>query len=656
MKKFLIFLLPLVFLSCSQMDNSSTVGLVLSGKSLRAASNIELESNAITVSASLKGEVSRQIQKKVSDFSKDTVIVFDSVPAGKNIYVYVSIDQVLEYNENGEPAFSDPLYYGKSPVFTVKSGENTVSVNLKSSRDSVFYGSFDENASGSGENADSLMNINAIFDEINESNIRYASIYINSSYIELDAAKILPEKTYDFISSAGDSLCYVYLTEEDGTSVSMYPALSSVSLKNSKGTPCNFNLYPESVTEFNLSLKNNVCAVIKNSSSLTVNFDGEYNSYYENEPFLKAMAENTENDCKISVVLGDDLNTKAEVVQNLDTDSSYYTFKLKPVSSSGNGEESQNPGGNTGENPGNQPSMDIDMSKPVLLFDGLETYQFEVSYAVLRDIYSSSDSISGSNIFNSSTMAANGFFEDIAVDSSGNVYSLFSFSSSSTGAYSVICSEWGGYSYNSSVKYDISNSPTSISQIEKGSDGNIYILYFQENIGIGIGKLTLAGTNATYEKVFDFSTAELSNCCTFTVDEEGNFYVIYLGSDFSTSYIAKFDSSGNIKLKTKIDSDLSFNDIFYTNGILFASAQGLNYSGGSMFRITTSDNEFSVQKDNADVYNPVKIVSIIPGYLVIADSGKDSGGNLKSRLCLYNESTGTVDKTFDTAVSFINNQ
>lgn len=567
--------------------------------------------------------------------------------------MYVSIDRVLDYDGNGEPAYSEPLYYGKSPVFTVKSGENTVSVNLKSSRDSVFYGSFDENASGSGENADSLMNINAIFDEINESNIRYASIYINSSYIELDAAKILPEKTYDFISSAGDSLCYVYLTEEDGTSVSMYPALSSVSLKNSKGTPCNFNLYPESVTEFNLSLKNNVCAVIKNSTSLTVNFDGEYNSYYENEPFLKAMAENTENDCKISVVLGDDLNTKAEVVQNLDTDSSYYTFKLKPVSSGGNGEESQNPGGNTGENPGNQPSMDIDMSKPVLLFDGFETTKFEVSYAVLRDIYSSSDSISGSNIFNSSTMASNGFFEDITVDSSGNVYSLFSFSS--TGAYSVICSEWGGYSYNSSEKYDISNPPTSISQIEKGSDGNIYILYFQENIGIGIGKLTLAGTNATYEKVFDFSTAELSNCCTFTVDEEGNFYVIYLGSDLST-YIAKFDSSGNIMLKAKIDSNLSFNDIFYTNGTLFASAQGSNYSGGSMFRITTSDNEFSVQKDNADVYNPVKIVSIIPGYLVIADSGKDSGGNLKSRLCLYNESTGTLDTKFDTAVSFINIQ
>ena len=250
-------------------------------------------------------------------------------------------------------------------------------------------------------------------------------------------------------------------------------------------------------------------------------------------------------------------------------------------------------------------------------------------------------------------MAANGFFEDIAVDSSGNVYSLFSFSSSSTSAYSVIYSEWGEDSYNSSVKYDISNPPTSISQIEKGSDGNIYILYFQDNIGIG--KLTLAGTNATYEKVFDFSTAELSNCCTFTVDEDGNFYVIYLGSDLST-YIAKFDSSGNIKLKTKIDSDLSFNDIFYTNGTLFASAQGSNYSGGSMFRITTSDNEFSVQKDNADVYNPVKIVSIIPGYLVIADSGKDSGGNLHSRLCLYNESTGTLDTEFDTAVSFINIQ
>lgn len=70
MKKFLIFLLPLLFLSCSQMDNSSTVGLVLSGKSLRAASNIELESNAITVSASLKGEVSRQIQKKYRTFLK----------------------------------------------------------------------------------------------------------------------------------------------------------------------------------------------------------------------------------------------------------------------------------------------------------------------------------------------------------------------------------------------------------------------------------------------------------------------------------------------------------------------------------------------------------------------------------------------------------
>ena len=497
------------------------------------------------------------------------------------------------------------------------------------------------------------MNINAIFDEINESNIRYASIYINSSYIELDAAKILPEKTYDFISSAGDSLCYVYLTEEDGTSVSMYPALSSVSLKNSKGTPCNFNLYPESVTEFNLSLKNNVCAVIKNSSSLTVNFDGEYNSYYENEPFLKAMAENTENDCKISVVLGDDLNTKAEVVQNLDTDSSYYTFKLKPVSSGGNGEESQNPGGNTGENPGNQPSMDIDMSKPVLLFDGLETYQFEVSYAVLRDIDSSSDSISGSNIFDSSTMAANGFFEDIAVDSFGNVYSLFSFSSSSTSAYSVIYSEWGGYSYSSSVKYDISNSPQSIYQIEKGSDGNIYILYHQDNIGIG--KLTLGGRSATYEKVFDFSSTGLSSCQTFTVDENGNFYVIYLGSDFST-YIAQFDSSGNIISKVQIDSALSFNDIFYSNGVLYASAQSADFSGGSMFRITTSGNEFSVQKDNADVYNPVKIVSIIPGYLVIADSGKDSGGNSQSRLCLYNESTGTVDKTFDTAVSFINNQ
>ena len=176
-------------------------------------------------------------------------------------------------------------------------------------------------------------------------------------------------------------------------------------------------------------------------------------------------------------------------------------------------------------------------------------------------------------------MAANGFFEDIAVDSFGNVYCLFSFSSSSTSAYSVIYSEWGGYSYNSSVKYDIWNPPTGIYQTEQGSDGEIYILYFQENIGIGIGKLTLAGTNATYEKVFDFSTAELSSCCTFTVDEEGNFYVIYLGSDFST-YIAKFDSSGNIKLKTKIDSNLSFNDIFYINGILFASAQGLNYSGG----------------------------------------------------------------------------
>ena len=70
MKKFLIFLLPLFFLSCSQMDNSSTVGLVLSSKSLRAASNIELESNAITVSASLKGEVSRQIQKKYRTFLK----------------------------------------------------------------------------------------------------------------------------------------------------------------------------------------------------------------------------------------------------------------------------------------------------------------------------------------------------------------------------------------------------------------------------------------------------------------------------------------------------------------------------------------------------------------------------------------------------------
>lgn len=436
----------------------------------------------------------------------------------------------------------------------------------------------------------------------------------------------------------------------------MYPALSSVSLKNSKGTPCNFNLYPESVTEFNLSLKNNVCAVIRNSSSLTVNFDGEYNSYYENEPFLKAMAENTENDCKISVVLGDDLNTKAEVVQNLDTDSSYYTFKLKPVSSGGNGEESQNPGGNTGENSGNQPSMDIDMSKPVLLFDGFETTKFEVSYAVLRDIYSSSDSISGSNIFNSSTMAANGFFEDIAVDSSGNVYSLFSFSSSSTGAYSVICSEWGGYSYNSSVKYDISNSPQSIYQIEKGNDGNIYILCYQDNIGIG--KLTLGGTSATYEKVFDFSSTGLSSCQTFTVDENGNFYVIYviyLGSDFST-YIAQFDSSGNIISKAQIDSALSFNDIFYSSGVLYASAQGADFSGGSMFRITTSGNEFVVQKDNADVYNPVKIVSIIPGYLVIADSGKDSGGNSQSRLCLYNESTGTVDKTFDTAVSFINIQ
>ena len=646
MKKFLIFLLPLLFISCSQMDNSSTVGLVLSGKSLRAASDIELEYNTITVSASLKGDVSRQIQKKVSDFSKDTVIVFDSVPAGKNIYVYVSIDQVLEYNENGEPAYSEPLYYGKSPAFTVKSGGNTVSVNLKSSQSSAFYGSFDENASGSGENADSPMNINAIFDEINESNIRYASIYINSSDIELDAAKILPEKTYNFTNGESDFLCYVYLTEESVPYVQMYQALSSVSLKNSKGTPCNFNLYPESVTEFDLSLKNNVCAVIENSPSLTVNFDGEYNSYYENEPFLKAMAKNTGNDCKISVVLGDNLKQKAEVVQNLDTDSSYYTFKLKTVSS----------GGNTGENPGNQPSMDIDMSKPVLLFNGLETYKFEVSYAVLRDIYSSSDSISGSNIFNSSTMAANGFFEDIAVDSSGNVYSLFSFSSSSTSAYSVIYSEWGEDSYKSSVKYDISNSPQSIYQIEKGSDGNIYILYHQDNIGIG--KLTLGGTSATYEKVFDFSSTGLSSCQTFTVDENGNFYVIYviyLGSDFST-YIAQFDSSGNIISKAQIDSALSFNDIFYSSGVLYASAQGADFSGGSMFRITTSGNEFSVQKDNADVYNPVKIVSIIPGYLVIADSGKDSGGNSQSRLCLYNESTGTVDKTFDTAVSFINIQ
>ena len=293
------------------------------------------------------------------------------------------------------------------------------------------------------------------------------------------------------------------------------------------------------------------------------------------------------------------------------------------------------------------------MSKPVLLFDGLETYQFEVSYAVLRDIDSSSDSISGSNIFNSSTMAANGFFEDIAVDSFGNVYSLFSFSSSSTSAYSVIYSEWGGYSYSSSVKYDISNSPQSIYQIEKGSDGNIYILYHQDNIGIG--KLTLGGRSATYEKVFDFSSTGLSSCQTFTVDENGNFYVIYLGSDFST-YIAQFDSSGNIISKVQIDSALSFNDIFYSNGVLYASAQSADFSGGSMFRITTSGNEFSVQKDNADVYNPVKIVSIIPGYLVIADSGKDSGGNSQSRLCLYNESTGTVDKTFDTAVSFINNQ
>ena len=376
MKKFLIFLLPLLFLSCSQIDNSSTVGLVLSSKSLRAASDIELENNAITVSASLKGEVSRQIQKTVSDFSKDTVLVFDSVPAGKNIYVYVSIDQVVEYNGNGEPDYIEPLYYGKSPVFTVKSGENTVSVNLKSSHSSTFYGSFDENASGSGENANSPMNINAIFDEINESNIRYAAIYVNSSDIELDAAKILPEKTYDFISGESDSLCYVYLTEDYIPSVQMYQALSSVSLKNSKGTPCNFNLYPETVTEFDLSLKNNVCAVIgiiENSSSLTVNFEGEYNSYYENEPFLKAAAKNTGNDCKISVVLGDNLKQKAEVVQTLDSDNSYYTFKLKPVSSSGNGEESQNPGDNTGENTGNQPSVDIDMSRPIVLFNGLET-------------------------------------------------------------------------------------------------------------------------------------------------------------------------------------------------------------------------------------------------------------------------------------------
>lgn len=291
------------------------------------------------------------------------------------------------------------------------------------------------------------------------------------------------------------------------------------------------------------------------------------------------------------------------------------------------------------------------MSGPVALFNGLETSQFEVSYAVLRDIYSSSDSISGSNIFNSSTMAANGFFEDIAVDSSGNVYSLFSFSSS--GTYSVICSEWGEYNYSSSVKYDISNSPQSIYQIEKGSDGNIYILYHQDNIGIG--KLTLGGTSATYEKVFDFSSTGLSSCQTFTVDENGNFYVIYLGSDFST-YIAQFDSSGNIISKVQIDSALSFNDIFYSSGVLYASAQGADFSGGSMFRITTSGNEFVVQKDNADVYNPVKIVSIIPGYLVIADSGKDSGGNLHSRLCLYNESTGTLDTEFDTAVSFINIQ
>ena len=253
-------------------------------------------------------------------------------------------------------------------------------------------------------------------------------------------------------------------------------------------------------------------------------------------------------------------------------------------------------------------------------------------------------------------MAANGFFEDIAVDSSGNVYSLFSFSSSSSGTYSVICSEWGGYSYSSSVKYDISNSPQSISQIEKGNDGNIYILYYQDNIGIG--KLTFGGTSATYEKVFDFSSSELSNCQTFTVDEDGNFYVIYviyLGSDFST-YIAKFDSSGSIISKAQIDSNLSFNDIFYSNGVLFASAQDSDFYGGSMFRITISDNEFSVQKDNADVYNPVKIVSIIPGYLVIADSGKDSGGNKHTRLCLYNESTGTLDKEFDTVVSFINIQ
>lgn len=83
MKKFLIFLLPLLFISCSQMDNSSTVGLVLSGKSLRAASDIELEYNTITVSAFLKGDVSQHIQKKVSDFSNDTVIVFDRVTCRK---------------------------------------------------------------------------------------------------------------------------------------------------------------------------------------------------------------------------------------------------------------------------------------------------------------------------------------------------------------------------------------------------------------------------------------------------------------------------------------------------------------------------------------------------------------------------------------------
>lgn len=70
MKKFLIFLLPLLFISCSQMDNSSTVGLVLSGKSLRAASDIELEYNTITVSASLKGDVSQHIQKKYRTFLK----------------------------------------------------------------------------------------------------------------------------------------------------------------------------------------------------------------------------------------------------------------------------------------------------------------------------------------------------------------------------------------------------------------------------------------------------------------------------------------------------------------------------------------------------------------------------------------------------------